>query len=98
MNRRNGKPIRVGVIGVGRGQSFAHGASDLVGMKLVALCDRWKERLDEVGKKYKVATYTDFDKFLEHDMDAVVLANYFHEHAPFAIKALNAGFHVMSET
>jgi predicted dehydrogenase len=31
-------------------------------------------------------------------MDAVVLANYFHEHAPFAIKALAAGKHVMSET
>jgi len=31
-------------------------------------------------------------------MDAVVLANYFHEHAPFAIKALKAGLHVMSET
>jgi len=30
-------------------------------------------------------------------MDAVVLANYFHEHAPFAIKALKAGKHVMSE-
>jgi predicted dehydrogenase len=30
-------------------------------------------------------------------MDAVVLANYFHEHAPFAIKALAAGNHVMSE-
>jgi len=30
-------------------------------------------------------------------MDAVVLANYFHEHAPFAVKALAAGKHVMSE-
>jgi predicted dehydrogenase len=30
-------------------------------------------------------------------MDAVILANYFHEHAPFAIKALAAGKHVMSE-
>ena len=92
------KLIRVGVIGVGRGQSFAHGASELVGMKLVALCDQWQSKLRATGKKFGVATYTDYDKFLEHDMDAVVLANYFHQHTPFAIKALRAGKHVMSET
>ncbi|NQT50633.1 Gfo/Idh/MocA family oxidoreductase [bacterium] len=92
------KPIRVGIVGVGRGQSFAHGASELTGLQAVAICDTWKEKLKEVGKAHGIATYTDYEKFLEHDMDAVVLANYFHEHAPFAIKALEAGKHVMSET
>ena len=95
---KRGKTIRVGVVGVGRGQSFAAGATDLVGMKLVAVCDIWKERLKEVGRRFGVATYTDYGKFLDHDMDAVVLANYFHQHAPFAVRALEAGFHVMSET
>ncbi|MFH0921001.1 MAG: Gfo/Idh/MocA family oxidoreductase, partial [Fibrobacterota bacterium] len=90
------KKIRVGVLGIGRGQTFMHEAPH-AGMELVAICDLWKERLDEVGKKYGIATYTDYDRFLDHDMDAVVLANYFHEHAPFAIKALKAGKHVMSE-
>ena len=92
------RPIRVGVIGVGRGQSFARGATGAVGMKLVALCDTWKEKLEKVGREYGVATYTDYDRFLEHDMDAVILANYSHEHAPFAVKALQAEKHVMSET
>lgn len=92
------KTIDVGVVGVGRGQSFASGATELVGMRLVALCDTWEQRLKQVGGKYGVATYTDYEKFLEHDMDAVVLANFFHEHAPFAIKALEAEKHVMSET
>jgi len=91
------KTIRVGVIGVGRGQSFMQGAGPLVGMELVAICDLWKERLEEVGNRYGLATYTDYGEFLDHDMDAVILANYFHEHAPFAIKALKAGKHVMSE-
>jgi len=94
----NEKKIRIGVIGVGRGQSFARAATDVVGMELVALCDLWKERLEEVSRKYGVTTYSDYDEFLTHDMDAVILANYFHEHAPFAIKALEAGKHVMSET
>jgi predicted dehydrogenase len=90
--------IRVGVIGVSRGESFASAATEALGLKLVALCDQWEERLKKAGEKHKVATYTDYDRFLEHDMDAVVLANYFHEHAPFAVKALRAGKHVMSET
>ena len=94
----DGPIIRVGVVGVGRGNSFAEGANEIVGMKLVALCDSWEERLSEVGQRHGVATYTDYDAFLEHDMDAVVLANYFHEHAPFAVKALEAGKHVLSET
>jgi predicted dehydrogenase len=94
--RRKHRKIRVGVIGLGRGQTFVHQAP-AVGMELVAICDTWKDRLADTGKQLGIATYADYDQFLEHDMDAVVLANYFHEHAPFAIKALNAGKHVMSE-
>ena len=88
--------IRVGVVGVGRGQSFARGAAH-AGMELVALCDTWADRVERVGKDMGVAAYTNFDDMLEHDLDAVILANYFHEHAPLAIKALGAGLHVMSE-
>ena len=90
--------IRVGVVGVGRGQSFVEGATEAAGMKLVALCDIWEERLHDLAGQHHVAAYTDYESFLEHDMDAVILANYFHEHAPFAVKALEAGKHVMSET
>ncbi len=96
-NAVNEKPIKVGVVGVGRGESFAQGATDVVGMKLVAICDTWEEKLRDAQTKHDVAAYTEYDRFLEHDMDAVILANYFHEHAPFAIKAMAAGKHVMSE-
>ena len=92
-----GKVIRVGIVGVGRGQTFMQQAP-FAGMQLVAICDTWEERLRKVGRELNVAIYTDFDRFLQHDMDAVVLANYFHQHAPFAMKALRAGKHVMSET
>jgi len=96
------KSIRVGIVGVGRGKSFANGADKKVGMELVALCDTWEDKLREVGEELRgrgeeVALYTDYDRFLEHDLDAVILANYYHEHAPFAIKALEAGKHLMSE-
>ena len=91
------KKIRVGVVGIKRGSGFARNACH-AGMELVALCDTWEERLLSLGKDLGAATYTDYAKFLEHDMDAVILANYFHQHAPFAVKALEAGKHVMSET
>jgi predicted dehydrogenase len=91
------KPIRVGVVGVRRGETFLNMAPQ-VGMELVAICDTWEDRLNKTGERLGVATYTDFDAFLEHEMDAVVLANYFHEHAPYAVQALDAGMHVMSET
>lgn len=90
------QPIRVGVVGVSRGQSFMRSAVD-TGMSLVAVCDTWAERLAVVGRELGVAIYTDYNAFLDHDLDAVVLANYFHEHAPLAVRALEAGKHVMSE-
>lgn len=97
MEKSKKRVIRVGVVGIGRGRTFMKMAEP-AGMKLVALCDTWKEKLKPMAKELGVAAYTDYDKFLEHDLDAVVLANYCHEHAPFAIKALDAGKHVISET
>ena len=93
----NSKPIRVGVIGIWRGGTFANLAGK-AGMKLVALCDNDEARLKQAEERFKdVSLYADVDRFLSHDMDAVIIANYCHQHAPLAIKALNAGLHVMSE-
>ena len=94
--------VRIGVVGVGRGRCFMGNAGELTGVELVAICDKWEIGLKEAQKNFaddgkKLSVYTDFDKFLEHDMDAVVLANYFHQHAPLAIKAMERGLHVMSE-
>ena len=90
--------IKVGVVGVRRGESFIKGATGAVGMRLTAICDTWEERLAAAGRNYGVATFTDYDAFLDSGLDAVILANYFHEHAPFAVRALEAGKHVLSET
>jgi predicted dehydrogenase len=90
--------IRIGVLGLSRGATYAKDSSDL-GIQLVAVCDMNEKKLRQFKQSNAdVEIYTDYDRFLEHDMDAVVVANYFHQHAPFAIKALRAGKHVMSET
>ena len=51
----------------------------------------------EAAAGLNITFYDHFDKFIEHDMDAVVLANYANEHAPFAIRCLKKGLHVFSE-
>ena len=91
------RPIKVGVLGARRGMAFAESAKHS-GMEFVAVCDIWETRLNEVAEKYDVAGYVDYDRFLEHEMDAVVIATPFPIHADFAIKALDAGKHVITET
>lgn len=92
------KEIKVGVVGTRKDAGFAKESGAHLRMQLVFLCDIWKERINSLGKELNVTTYTDYDRFLQHDMDAVMLANYFHQHAPFAIKPLKAGNYVMSQT
>lgn len=97
------KQVRVGVFGVGRGQTMIHELFKRDDAKLVAICDKYVPGLDECRryaerKGYtEIEYYTNFEDFLKHDMDAVVLANYANEHTPFAIRALESGKHVMSE-
>ena len=55
------------------------------------------ERQKEKCKGLNITFYDNFDEFIKHNMDAVVLANFATEHAPFAIKAMKAGKHVFSE-
>jgi predicted dehydrogenase len=88
--------IRLGVFGVGRGLSYARAAGGL-GMRVVALCDSREAAVKDAATEFGATAYTQFDDFLSHDMDAVVIANFFHQHAPFAIRALEAGRHVLSE-
>ncbi len=96
------KKVRVGVLGVKRGTGLIDYSLGSCGdrMEVVAICDKWVEGLEEEKKKHpdgKIAFYPDFDDFIKHDMDAVVLANYGNEHAPFAVRCLRRGLHVYSE-
>ena len=93
------KKLRIGIFGTGRGMDIAKNFM-LLGCDIVAVCDeregRLKKATDMLGDT--AAVYTDFDKFIEHEgMEAVVLANFFHEHAPYAIKCFEKGLHVYSE-
>ena len=93
------KIVKMGVFGLGRGASFYETIMVNNG-EIVAVCDKNEERLEEAKKILgdNLVTYTDFDEFINHEgMEAVFLCNYFHEHAPYAIKALEKNIHVLSE-
>ena len=90
--------IRIGVFGVGRGMDIVRNFM-LLGCEVVAICDNHKERREKAAAALdkSVAVYDNFDEFIEHDMDAVIVANFFHEHAPFVIRLFERGIHVFCE-
>ncbi|MBQ4087606.1 MAG: Gfo/Idh/MocA family oxidoreductase [Clostridia bacterium] len=92
------KQYKVGIFGVGRGMRLATDFMKL-NCDIVAICDFHEERREKAAKSLNgtAAVYDNFDAFIEHDMDIVVLANYFHEHAPYAIECFKRGIHVYSE-
>ena len=96
------KKLKIGVFGGYRGKTMINVLLHHEDAELVAVCDKYEPLLEEVGKSAEeagctVALYRDFDEFIQHDMDAVVLANYANEHAVYAVKCLRAGKHVLSE-
>jgi predicted dehydrogenase len=91
--------IKIGVFGSGaRGQALAK-TFMLLNCEIVAMCETREKQLEEAAKIVgnDVKLYNNFDEFIEHDMDAVILANFFHEHAPYAIRCFEKGIHVFSE-
>lgn len=94
------KKCKIGVVGVGRGKMMWKYCADADNAQVVAICDKWEEGLEKTKAKIgsdSITYYTDYEKFLQHDMDVVLLANYATEHAPFAIAAMKAGKDVISE-
>ena len=92
--------IRVGVLGAHRGRTMIQYCKQAENADVVAVCDKAPYELEKVRREadgLPIAYYDNFDDFIRHDMDAVVLANYANEHAPFAIRCLKEGKHVFSE-
>ncbi len=94
--------LKIGVFGAHRGMTMIHQLLGNPHACVSAICDKHQPSLDAAGKTaedagVKVELYTDFEDFFQADMDAVVLANYAHEHAKYGIRLLNSGRHIMSE-
>ncbi|MBE5734035.1 MAG: Gfo/Idh/MocA family oxidoreductase [Clostridiales bacterium] len=89
---------KVGVVGGVRGMHVA-AYFKYFDCDLVALCEIDKERAEAVRPQLaeNAVIYDNFESFIEHDLDIVILGNDFHEHAPYAIECFKRGIHVYSE-
>lgn len=94
------KKVKIGVMGASRGDNMIDYCKIADNAEIVAICDNFVKLLDYEkgkGKGYNITFYDNFDEFIKHDMDAVILANFANDHAPYAIAAMKAGKHVLSE-
>ena len=96
--------IRIGVVGVRRGHTFVNlFANVFEETEVTAICENDAEYLEQYKKDGKLPERTkvfeDYDEMLDSGLvDAVMLANLFHEHADYAMKAMEKGIAVLSET
>ena len=95
------KPVRAGIIGIGNIGS-AHAAciygGQVEGMVLSALCDSAPQVKVACGEKYPdVPFYDDVDAILQADIDMVMIAVPHPMHTEVAVKAFEAGKHVLVE-
>ena len=91
---------RVGLVGVSRGSSLVRPFGIFPETEITTLCDLDEKRLADVGKGFQIADenlYSDYDRFLESPIEIVVVGTPIQFHADQAVRALEAGKHVLSE-
>ena len=92
--------IRFAIIGTGYISHYhAHGIMEQPDAELVSICSRTLENAKEFSAKYNVPQVTDnFEEVCQNkDVDAIVITTPNVLHKPFAIKALQAGKHILIE-
>ena len=90
------KKIKVAIVGLGFGAEFIPIYQLHPDAEMYAICQRNREKLDQIGDHFGVAKrYTDYDEMLKDpEIDAVHINTPIPDHAIQSIKALKAGKHV----
>lgn len=92
--------LKIGVFGGRRGEAMINWCKVTGHAAVTSVCDRDADVVRYLREKYpeaKIEFFSDFDEFLKSNIDAVVVANYATEHAPYTIRCLEAGKHVLCE-
>lgn len=94
--------VRIGIVGIGN-MGSAHlaciAAGKINGLSVTCVCDSNPNRLALCAEKYpEIRTFSDYEEMLDKgNLDAVLIAVPHRLHAQMAIKALEAGLHVLVE-
>ena len=92
------KQLKIGVFGLWRGGAFLSIINSLDNAVVTAVCDKDEDKVAVALKICPEAVVcADFDALLDSGIEAVLLCNYFHQHAAYAIAAMKRGIHVFSE-
>ena len=87
--------LRVGVVGLGRGQMFVDLFREHADCEVVAVCDPVDQLL---GTYSDIVATTSYDEFLATGPDIVAVVSPGPVHAEQSVKAMEAGAHVLCET
>ena len=90
--------LRVAVIGVGAmGNHHARIYSEMEGVELVGVADINEKAAVEIASKYNTEAFTDYERLLKCDLDAVSIAVPTSLHKEIALKAADYGVHMLVE-
>ena len=88
--------LNIAIVGLGFGSEFIPIYQHHPSTNMYAVCQRTREKLEEIGDKFGTARrYTSFEELIsDPEVDAVHINSPIHLHAPQSIAALRAGKHV----
>ena len=95
---KNGKPIIVGVSGLGVGERHAKAIKLIEGVSLKKIFDPDIEKSSRISKELRVAYCNNFDELVNDEaIDVVIVASPDNFHCEQIIKAIKKGKHVFAE-
>ncbi len=96
------KVFKLGLVGLVRGSAFIGFQKHLMAghISFTGVCEKDPKVLEEMKPKLPKETviYDNIDDLINSGIDAIILCDFYHEHWKLAIKALDAGITVFSET
>jgi predicted dehydrogenase len=94
------KRLKVGMVGIGRATSYGSIFAQNARVELTALCDVNEENLSVSGMNFGLKDsqlFSNYDSFINTDVDIVVIGTPIPNHAEQTVKALESGKHVLCE-